>query len=385
MLDRAWRRGWADRPSLDPAALVRKAAARADAMPDADAIGWRRRLDRLAEDLEHTAQLTALGRTVAHGQLVSALAARFRAHALWRRHPSIAEQPLPAPVVVVGQMRSGTTRMQRMLACDPRLTFTRFFESWNPLPARSTPGWPDERKLKGWAALAAARWLNPHFHAIHPTAWHAPDEEIGLHNLLLFGSAFEAQWRVPGYTAAVEADEATAVYAEFRRLLQTLAWLRGDRGDRPLIMKVPQFSQDLPALLRAFPDARLVCVHRDRDAVIASSASLVCNQMSLQSDAVDPLWIGREWRRKVALRERRLAAARGEARAPAVDVDYAAMSRDWRREMARVYAMLRLPLTAAVVARMDRYARATDASRTPPHRYDPGHFGLGTPELALAA
>lgn len=368
-----WNGNWATIPSLAPEALIDKAAAQARVDPDDDGVGWRARLTLLCDDLERHARLSDLGRTIAHGQLVSALAARFRAHALWRRHPEIDDRPIVAPIVIVGQMRSGSTRMQRLLACDPRLTFTRFFESWNPIPGR---GPFDTRGLKGRIGLACAKWLNPDFDAIHPTDWNAPDEEIGLHNLSIYGAAFEAQWRVPGYAAAVERSDATMVYREFRRLLQTLAWLRGERHARPWVLKVPQFTQDLPAILRVFPDARLIHLHRDANEVVASSASLVCNQMRVQSHHVDANWVGREWARKVALREARRAAVRADAPVPQVEVGYEDISRDWQREMQRVYRMLDLPLTEAVAGRMRHYLSRTRRARRERHVYDPRCFGL---------
>ncbi len=367
-LEGAWQRGWAERPSLDPEALIRKAAGRAAPLDDPDN-GWRTRLDVLCHDLETVAHLTPLGRTIAHGQLVAALRNRRRLHALWQRHPEIADQPIRAPIIIVGQMRSGTTRIQRLLACDPRLAFTRFFESWNPLPHRPRRAWLDDRKIRGQLATMSVRLLNPAFDAIHPTHWNAADEEIGLQSVSIFGSAFEAQWRVPTYTARVEADDGIMAYAEFRRLLQTLAWLRRDDGSRPWILKVPQFSQDLPALLHTFPDARLVCLSRDRQAVISSSASLVRNQMTVQSARVDPTWIGREWTRKVALRTQRITEAVTRSEAPRVEVTYRAVDHDWRREIHRIYEMIDMSLPATVLARMSDYMSASRSDRHAQHRY----------------
>jgi hypothetical protein len=384
-LRRLWAAGWSETPSLDPAALIAKATTRAGVMPDDDRIGWRRRLALLCDDLEGSARLSGLGRTIAHGQLVGALATRFRAHALWERHPEIAAQPIAAPIVVVGQMRSGSTRIQRLLACDPRLTYTRFYEGWHPVGAGASAARFDGRRLKGRLGLACAHALNPDFAAIHPTSLEAADEEIGLHSVSLFGAAFEAQWRVPTFTAAVEQDDAAPVYAEFRRLLQTIRWQRRTRCVRPWILKVPQFTQDLPSLLAAFPDARLIHLHRDTDDVVASSASLVCNQMRLQSHHVDPRWIGAEWRRKVALRSTRTAAARARADVPQLDLAYDAVGADWLGEMRRVYRMLDLPLTCEVVAAMRTYIAASAPGRRAAHRYDPLAYGLArAPALSRA-
>ena len=378
-LEKAWARGWAERPPLEPEALLARARAKTG-LGDAGAdTGWRRRLDLLVEDLHAHAALTALGRTIAHGQLVAALANRMRVHALWRRHPEILDLPVPAPVIVLGQMRSGTTRMQRLLACDPRLAHTRFFESWNPVPMRAG-GW-DDRHLRGWLALRASRWLCPEFAAIHPVAAGQADEEIGFHNVSIFGSAFEAQWRVPNFAAHAEREDTRPVYQEFRRLLQTVAWQRKAAQPRPWVLKLPQMTQDLPAALAAFPDARLVVLDRDPAALVGSAASLVHTQMRLQSDAVDPRWIGREWLRKVALRRRRTADALAEAQAERVEVGYEAIGADWRGEMRRVYALLGLPLIPEVEARMARYL----ARRAPgTHRYDLAEFGLAPADIDRA-
>ncbi len=375
LLEGAWRRGWADRPSLDPEALLAKAC-RTTGMADfGDDSGWRDRLDRLTDSLHAEASLNPLGVTIAHGQIVAALANRLRTAALWNRYPDIADVPITAPVIIVGQMRSGSTRMQRLLACDPRLAFTRFFESWNPVPR-----WPwlpfDDRILRGWSALAGARFLNPRFASIHPSRTADPDEEIGLHNVSLNGSAFEAQWRVPTFARFGEQADSRPVYREFRRQLQTLRWLRGERSDRPWILKLPQFAQDLDAVLDSFPDARLVALHRDPAAVVASSASLVHNQMAIQSDDADSAWIGREWLHKTALRQRRIAEARNAATTPSVDVDYHAMQDDWRQQVGRVHAMLGLSFTASVERRMQQYLASTDQAALRGHRYDLGDYGL---------
>lgn len=381
-LERAWNRGWLERPPLEPEALLARARAKTG-LTDAGAdTGWRARLDLLVEGLHADAALTALGRTIAHGQLVAALANRLRLHALWHRDPQILEVPVPAPIIILGQMRSGSTRMQRLLACDPRLAFTRFYESWNPVPIRG--GMVDDRYLRGWAALRCARWLSPGFDAIHPATTRQADEEIGFHNVSIFGSALEAQWRVPGFAARGEAADTTPIYREFRRLLQTVAWLRRDRTVRPWILKLPQMTQDLPAVLSVFPDARLVVLDRDPAALVASAASLVRSQMQLQSDAVDPRWIGREWLRKVALRSHRMADALAAAEAPRVEVSYDAIGADWRGEMQRVYRMLGLPLSPDVEARMARYLARPHHRRLDAHRYDLADFGLDRTDVERA-
>ena len=310
---------------------------------------------------------------MAHGQIVMLLRSRIRARKLWRRHPEILDRPLGAPVIVLGQMRSGTTRVQRLLACDPRFAHTRLYESLFPIPRRG-------RRLLAGALGTILNRFNPAIGRIHPSAAGAPEEEFGLYSLSFAGALFEAQWRVPGFGRWWEQADKAPLYREFAALLRTLAWARGDPPGKPLILKVPQFMQDLPALLDVFPDARLIRLHRDPAAIVASSASLVWNQMRIQSDRADKAWIGREWLRKTHLRERvavETLAARPHV--PRLDVAYDAMNRDWRAEIARVYDFLGFELTPELQRRMANYVAG--AHRHLGHRYSLAEFGLEPAEI----
>ena len=228
--------------------------------------GWYERLDVLTNDLQRNASLTPLGLTIAHGQLVAALASRVRLARLWQHHPEIDSAAFPRPIIIVGQMRSGSTRMQRLMACDRQFAHTRFFESWNPVPRWPTWRWIDDRRLRGRLGLGLASLLNPEFSAIHPTKVDAPDEEIGLLAPSIFGAGFEAQWRVPRFARHCEATDTTPLYRHFRRTMKTIAWQRGET--RPWIMKMPQFAQDLPTVLTTFPDARVIFLGRPDATVV---------------------------------------------------------------------------------------------------------------------
>lgn len=383
LLEDAWARGWCDRPLLEPDRLI-DAARRASRLSDfGEEHGWRERLDRLCAALSQEAALNPLGTTVAYGQLVAALAGRLRAEALWRRHPGIAQVPVSAPIIVVGQMRSGSTRMQRLLACDPQFTYTRFFESWNPV--RRWDWLPiDDRRVRGWFALRVAHFLNPKFGTIHPVRSRQADEEIGLHNIALYGAAFEAQWRIPSFARHGEAMDSRPIYAEFRRQLQTIRWLRKERGDKPWVLKLPQFSQDLDAVLDTFPDARIVVLHRDPVKIVGSSASLVHNQMAVQSDTVDPRWIGQEWLRKIGLRQERVAQARQRHDVASVDVEFTAMQDDWRGQMHAIYARLGHTLSAETERRMAAYLAKRRHGRLSRHRYDIADYGLTDHQIHAA-
>ena len=86
------------------------------------------------------------------GTLLRSLIQRLRAEQWWTEHPEILDEPIDAPIVVVGMMRSGTTLLQRVLASDPRLACAYGWEVGEPAPRA---GWdpagdrPAHRRRRG--------------------------------------------------------------------------------------------------------------------------------------------------------------------------------------------------------------------------------------------
>lgn len=364
-----------DLPAIEAEACKREGVAR---IPGER---WREPLSILLRDLEEHAALSPLGRVIACGQMVGQLRARIRAERLLREHPDIGERPIHRPVIVVGPMRSGTTRIQRLLACDPRFSHTRMFEGMEPVPFG--PGRFDRRLPMAAAVQAFMRSADREIGRIHPTGPLQPDEEIGLHSFSFHGAQYEAQWHVPNFARYSEEADTIGVYREFAALLKIMAWNRGDPPDKIQLLKSPQFTADLPALLQAFPDARLICLSRDPVAVVGSAASLVWHQQRLHSDAVSRERVGREWLRKSALRHRRtLAALHAHPQVPRVELHFDEVNRDWERAMRRVYDQLQMELTPPVLARMGAYLNKARAHHG--HHYDLADFGLNEAEVRRA-
>lgn len=366
-LAKAWAKDALPYPSLaaeDLFASARRGFDPADesgGRDDCDVEDFRARLACLCGALEAEARLNPLGRTIAHGQLVRVIRQRLGLGRMWREQPDVPETRLAPPIIVVGQMRSGTTRIHRLLAADPAHCATRFCDSWNPVP-RS----PDVRPLWSGFALFMGRKLDPWLDTLHPFGARRYDEELGWLAAALDHCAYEAQWHVPSFTAWSEARDPAPVYREFSRILRTDAARRGN-AHRPRVMKVPQFAEDLGAILDHFPDARLVVARRDTAEVVRSSASLVANQMTIQSDNVDMEWLQVEWERKIALRAERMNAALTEFSGPVAELDFDALGHDWQAEVRRTYDALGLDLTAGALKAM-----ASELARSAGGRHE-GH------------
>jgi hypothetical protein len=341
---------------------------------------WRPFYRILAEELERSAALSPLGRVIANGQLVGLLTARVRAERLLARHPEILEQPIRRPVIIMGPMRSGSTRVQRLLACDPRFTWTRLHESLFPVPS----GRGDRKRVVAAAAVyRMLRSLNPAVQRIHPSGAMQPDEEFGHLAFAMTSAQAAVQWHVPRLVEAERRRDWTPVVGELATLLRLNGWARRETGEKRWVLKCPAYGDMADALFEAFPDASVIHLSRDPVKVVASSASLVFEQRRIHSDAADPRMIGPEWFARSLERQRTQERAR--ARHPQVaafDLHYDEVSRDWQGAMHRLYRFLGEPLTGAAMRAMERFLAGPRDHEG--HRYDPLDFGLDEDEVRRA-
>lgn len=362
-LGKAWDRGWLPPPQLDPDELWALAAkpygARAEAVERGgrsaeDVADFRERLARLIASVEAEADLNPLGRAMAWGQLSRTVKNRLAFGSLWLERPELLDTPLAPPIIVIGHMRSGTTRIHTLLAADPAHSHTRYCDAYHPVPGRL-----GMNRVKAAMELAMLGLLNPWMQSIHPMAPAAVEEELAWISAALHHSIYESQWHIPAYSAWSEARDPLPIYREFRRILQTDAAHRG-LADKPRVLKVPAFAEDLSTLLALFPEARLVLAEREHEAVLKSAISLAANQMAMQSDACCLDQIEARWRHKIALREARMAAALEGWNGPQARACFDALNADWEAAIAGIYADLGLTLTPQARAAMRKVMAASE-------------------------
>ncbi len=383
-LHAAWKAGVLPPADMCPQRL--RAMAEAETGLSADSIDrdfFETQLAVLLQDLHGAARLSDFGRLVAHGSILKVMKERLWFEALLTAHPEIDAIELAPPIIVVGPMRSGSTRMQRLLASDPAHDALRLFEAQCPVPgpkvrAALMRGRTDPRIAQVRHALRFVTAINPAIGHIHPTGPLEVDEELGLNEQSLSGALIEAQRRVPGFARHCEAVSQLPVYQRLKRLLKLRAWLNGSDPARPLVLKTPQHMQDMDALLRVFPEAHYLFLHREPVAVVASGASLAWNQMVVQSDDVDPHWVGAEWLHKTA--HRMVVTARARERIAAgkqFDLHFDEVGQDWRHAVARVYAWMGRELRPDALRAMEAYvARAAAQHGFDRHRYRLEDYGL---------
>src|SRR6185436_6769334 len=99
---------------------------------------WRDGLGRLLASLEAEARLNDVGVQVATGDILSHLTNRLGIVAWRRDHPEVARGTIRAPLVIVGQPRTGTTILYDLLAQDPADRAPLTWEVDRPCPSPET-------------------------------------------------------------------------------------------------------------------------------------------------------------------------------------------------------------------------------------------------------
>ena len=370
---------------LDKDALMESATAETGLDDFGDA-WFEQPMEQLIGSLNNEAALNTAGQFTAYQSFRKVLKDRLRAQYWFARHPEILARPIPRPVVIVGPMRSGTTRLHRLLASDQRFSHMRSFETISPVPPMDfervmAGAIPDPRPAIARQIMRAARLANPRTLSIHPTGPFEPEEELGLFFNSFWGMKYEAQWQVPSYGRWCEGQDAAPAYDQLARLLKLVGWSQQTSSIRPWILKTPQHMLDIPALLRAFPDARLIFTHREPQAFVGSAASLAWNQSIIYSNDVCAKQVGREWLGKSALQIERMRAGRvGLAPERMIDVHYDEMEHDWRGTMERIYGFLGFDIAPAW-AGMEDFLERSKALKRHPHRYSLAEFGLDEQEV----
>ncbi|HEX2794418.1 MAG TPA: sulfotransferase [Croceicoccus sp.] len=344
---------------------------------------FQRPYDVLVDALREEAQLNPAGDYVAEMQLEKVLTDRAEAQRWFVAHPEILDRALPRPIIVVGPMRSGTTRMHRLLAADDRFQHLRSFETISPVPPRSfTRGCDDHRRIADAHTIQRmAKLANPRTLNIHPTGPMQPEEELGLLVNSFWGMKHEVQWAIPSYGRWCEEQDARPAYRQLARLLKLVSWSQQKSTLKPWILKTPQYMLDLDAVIDTFPDARFVFTHRDPKAVVGSAASLAWSQTVIYSDHADPQALGREWLRKTEQQIARMRRARDRIdRSRMIDVHFDEMDRDWQGTMRRVYRFLGMDMAPALPGMRD-FINRSRALKRKPHRYSLAEFGLSEGEV----
>jgi hypothetical protein len=350
----------------------------------APSVAAREGVRQLAAALRADSELTMFGRLSVRWDFIRLLRNAAKIERIHRENPSVAGDPIVAPIFILGLPRSGTTFLHELLAKDASNLVPRAWQTINPEPrprdfnpARDKRVRAVNRQLRFFGGLA------PEFPQLHPIDADSPQEcsEITAH---VFQSLrFDTTYRVPEYQAWLDARGHQDAFAFHKRFLQVLQ--QGTIGKR-WVLKCPDHSFCLDAIMETYPDARFIVVHRDPMRVFASVAYLteVLRQPFLKN--IDPGEIGHQVTERWIDGAQRLVGFDQRADidpARKIHVHYDELTADPMATVVRIYRHLGLPITGKATAAINGLLVGKSAGGYGgEHRYAPERFGIHSQHLA---
>lgn len=371
---------------LNPRELL-AAAERATGLSDYGDVDPRPSLQALAKSINEEAALNAAALAGKRLGLIRVLCNRLLLHDAIRRNPQVEEETILKPIVILGLPRSGTTKLHRMIAADPKMQKLPLWKLFYPVRALTPgPGTDIERRIAATeAAVRVIQETNPEQYAGHPMMALEPDEEYFGMELSFQAHINTSSIYTPSYERWLDAQDFTNWYVWLRKFLQYQQWVDGGAG-RPWVLKAPHHLGYLRLLLGFFPDATVVHCHRDPVTTVTSFCALIGAARRGSSDQYVSAEVGRYILRIYRKRMHCYLEDRAtlEAAHPFVDLDYRRIVNDAPRVIAECYAAAQIPLDATGLAAMQAWEAANAQHKHGQHRYTLAGYGITTDDIRAA-
>lgn len=338
---------------------------------------WQDRLERYIQAVLADRHYTRMGHFTTFQSLKRYLVQRSRLEALYLEHPEIDELEIERPLIIAGLPRSGTSHLLNLIGADSRLRALRRWESLEPIPSRAAREGrvADDRIANGRTAMEQQDLLIPLMSNMYDVPNDGIHEEVELQHMCLSSLLMAAGQPVTQWMEGYFAEDQRPHYAFLKRALKALQFLEPKER---WVLKSPQHLAWVPALVETFPDATIVCTHRDPVSVFTSWITMTAYAARLSRD---PVVLDEVVPHAMLLQKRLLDGIVRDKDALPQDrtehVYFHEFMADDRATLDRIYARADLPMTETTRAEIDHYIETHPRGRHGKVVYDlEGDFGI---------
>lgn len=329
----------------------------------------------LVKSLNEDSQLHKQGTQAMQDRLLRLLCNRLRMKRDFEAHPEIAEQDIKAPIIICGMARTGSTKLQKLLAASGDFNWLPYWQSHNPCLLTGSQGESPEPRIRD--AEAYCRWfddVSPETKYGHAIEAHEPDEESYMLEQSFRTPCFMGWADMPSYLQWLAGQDMTRQFGYLRDLLKYLQWQGLQSESRRWVLKCPLYFGLEPALLSIFPDACLVMTHRHPKATIPSSCRLLENfhrpftEASLDHQAF--------FHGMAAQIDQHLQFRQSRKDVQFLDLDFKEIVASAEKVIQKVYNFCRLELTDTACRRMLDWEQSNPQDKQGRHRYSLNDFNF---------
>jgi hypothetical protein len=277
---------------LDTQKIIREARAIVG-LSETDRGDVERNLARLVDAINTDAGVNALGEKRLHTAGVYCFINRLLLQQFLTTHEHLRDADVGPAIMIIGFPRTGSTKLQRLIAQDSRLDHMKFWEVVFPL---AYPGEQDnEIRLKLINGLE--RELGqPELTAGHNLEAAEPEEELLLQKADFTVPNIRDHVAVPKWLDEMTRRDARPRYDVIRQFIVGHKLQRGKNG-MAWIFKNAYAAEHADVIAETFPNARLIFTHRDPVDWLCSVTSLVHKYRQLYAAPGDKQAIGTEFLR----------------------------------------------------------------------------------------
>jgi len=321
------------------------------------------------------AQLDADGASAMTGSLLRLLANRLRMKRDFLAHPEIHDQPIKGPLVVMGVARSGTTKLQKVLASSGDFNFLPYWVNYSWASRSGRPDEPIDDRIAD--ADAHCHWYDmrsPETKLGHSFEALEPEEEAVLSEGCFVTPTFLGYAEIPSYAQWLGAQPPSVWFEFLRDSLKYLQWQGLASAERPWLLKSPNYNGLELEILKVFPQARLIMAHRSPLKTLTSMCKLVQCFREAYSDLKPDLGLIVE--HNYHNLDAHLANRRANPVLPLLDVRFENIVGNLSQVIKRIYGDAGLALDQASLARMLQWDKDNTMHKHGEFKYSLQELGL---------
>lgn len=359
---------------ISPAELMRMARQEtAIEMDDPDAL---EPLTRFCDSAARSAELTEQGETRLLGKLKAFLKNRLRMARDIAAHPEILQQKVTIGPVIYGAPRSGTTKLQKLMAASGDFNAMPLWAGLYPaLLSGDRSESPQARMDKGKDWVQWNCDTSPTFMAAHPFEAMSADEEMfAVEQSFCFYTLGAAYAETPAFAEWVFTQPPQKAMLFMKQVLQYLQWQGLASETKPWLLKCPAHLGFEPAFLSVFPEARFLLPHRHPQ---ETSASTLGMSRAFRAPFSNKLPDGLFWLSKIPMfMLMHLEHRKNHPNLRVLDLDYLEVVARSEDAVRKIYAFLDMPLSDTALAAMRQWDMDNPKGTHGSHKYSFEDFGI---------
>ena len=342
--------------------------------------GFIEALEALLLSVVREGELTFFGRFALRQFLVDNLCRRLHIIETVKRFPEIGQQKIQQPIFITGWYRTGTTYLHNLLASHPHMRAPLFWELRHPCPG------VDPRKVDSQMIIRKVRrtgrihrYLSPRFSVAHALPAEKPEECLHLFENAFCGTTGFFITEAKAYAWWLLNQDVQNGYEFYKLQLQLLNW---QRPGRRWVLKWPYHLWHLDTLLKTFPDATIIHLHRDPGEAIGSVCSLAAIARSSFCASIDAAALGQFWLDyNEAGLQRGFSVRQKIAADQIIDIRYSDLMADPFTEINRILKTADLDSNTVWLNSLRADLKTQPKKKRMRHRYALSQFGLDSSKI----